>query len=714
MYFHFSKFENKPPLQRIASLLLLLLLIGCKQNPTKLTSKETANDLIKETSPYLLQHAYNPVNWKAWNDETLALAKKEHKLIIISIGYSACHWCHVMEEESFENDSIAKLMNDNFINIKVDREERPDVDQVYMNAVQLMTGSGGWPLNCITLPDGRPIFGGTYFTKKQWQQVLTDISKLYTETPERAIAYAENLTQGLQRSNLIALNTEKASFSREDLGSGINSSKQLLDKSFGGFAGAPKFPMPSTLNYLLRYQHQFNDSKVNEYVHNTLTKMAYGGLYDQVGGGFSRYSVDEKWHIPHFEKMLYDNAQLVSLYSKAYLQSNNPLYKTIVEETLKFVEAELSADNGAFYSSLDADSKNASGELEEGSYYVWTQSEFQELLKKDAPLAEDYFNINEYGLWENNHYVLIRNQSNTDFAKKHQLSLETLESKIRNWKSILSQARNQRKKPNTDDKVLTSWNALMLQGYVDAYRAFGNKRYLQKAIKNADFLVQTQLRKDGGLYRNFKNEKSTINGYSEDYATVIQALISLYEVTFDEKYLTTSKQLMEYTLTHFFDTKSGMFFYTSDEDQNLITRKIEVVDGVIPSSNALLANSLFLLSHHYSESQSLQRAEQMLNNLKANIDDNPLNYSHWLHLMTNFSNPFYEVAIVGENAPSISKELQKNYLPNILMTGATNDSNQPLLENKFVEDETFIYVCVNGTCKLPQKDLAKALKSIKK
>jgi uncharacterized protein YyaL (SSP411 family) len=689
-------------------------LIGCKQSQSKEANKRPANDLINETSPYLLQHAYNPVNWKAWNDETLDLAKKENKLMIISIGYSACHWCHVMEEESFENDSIAKVMNENFINIKVDREERPDVDQVYINAVQLMTGSGGWPLNCITLPDGRPIFGGTYFTKDQWQQILLDISKLYRENPERAVTYAENLTQGLQQANLITLNTAKASFSKKDLNTAINISRKLFDDNYGGFNGAPKFPMPITLDYLLRYQHQFNDVKINTYVHNTLTKMAYGGLYDQIGGGFSRYSVDEKWHVPHFEKMLYDNAQLVSLYSKAYLQNNNDLYKTIVEETLAFVDAELTAEEGAFYSSLDADSENKQGESEEGAYYVWTEEELKTLIKDDYALFEDYYNINEYGLWEKEHYVLIRNQSNDDFAKKHQLTKEALNTKIKNWKSILSTARNQRKKPNTDDKVLTSWNALMVQGYVDAYRAFGNPTYLDKAEQNASFLVQNQLQPDGGLNRNFKDGKSTINAYLEDYATVMQAMLSLYEVTFDEKYLSISLDLMNYTIDNFFDETSGMFFYTSNKDKDLITRKIEVTDGVIPSSNSIMAHNLFQLHHHYSDKSMLKKAQQMLNNLKADIDEIPLNYANWLHVMTHFTNPYYEVAVVGKNAPSINKELQKSYIPNILITGATQDSNQPLLENKFVEDETLIYVCVNGTCKLPQKELKKALKSIKK
>lgn len=698
-------------MKRLLFIIATLLILGCSKDNQQ---KGKANDLINETSPYLLQHAYNPVNWKAWNDETLALAKKENKLIIISIGYSACHWCHVMEEESFENDSIAKLMNENFINIKVDREERPDIDNIYINAVELMTGNSGWPLNCITLPDGRPIFGGTYFPKDQWQKVLVEISKLYREEPNKALAFAERVTQGVQSSNLIALNKEEASFKKEGITLSIDRSKEFLDSDKGGFKGAPKFPMANTLDYLLRYDYQFNAPEIKTYVKNTLTKMAYGGIYDQVGGGFSRYSVDDKWHIPHFEKMLYDNAQLVSVYSKAYLQDQNELYKKVVRETLQFVDYELSTKDGAFYSSLDADSENRQGDKEEGAYYVWTVDELKTILTDEYELFADYFNINDYGFWENDHYVLIRNQSDEEFAKKHGISKGDLKIKTGLWRYKLATARNERKKPNLDDKVLTSWNALMLQGYVDAYRAFGEDKYLERAIQNAEFLIKNQLRKDGGLYRNFKEGKSTINAYAQDYATVIQSFISLYEVTLDEKYLNLSKDLMDYTINRFFDKTSGMFFYTSDEDKNLIARKVEVLDRDISSANSILANDLFKLSHYFYDTKMAKMAEQMLNNLSSDIYNNALSFSNWMQLMTNFTNPFYEVAVVGDNAMSVNKQLSRSYLPNTIITGSTKDSDQPLLANKYVSDETYIYVCVNGTCKLPQTDLSKALKTIKK
>ncbi len=686
--------------------LCFLLFCACSQNEAK-----KGNDLINETSPYLLQHAYNPVNWKAWNKASLKEAKEQNKLIVVSIGYSSCHWCHVMEEESFENDSIAKTMNDNFINIKVDREERPDIDKVYMTAVQLMTGKGGWPLNCITLPDGRPVFGGTYFTKEQWSKILIDISKLYKENPDKVEEYAQQVTEGIKTSELITINKEEAVFNNEEIITAINLSKEQLDLIHGGLKGAPKFPMPNTLDYLIRYQYHFNDPEILDYIKQSLTKMAYGGIYDQIAGGFSRYSVDDRWHIPHFEKMLYDNAQLVSVYSKAYLQDKNELYETIVKETLTFINDELSADNGAYYSSLDADSKNENKELEEGVFYSWTKEELKTLIE-DYELFADYYNINPSGFWEKDLYVLIRNQSNTEFAKKHNLTKKELKEKIKSWKTMLLATRNKRNKPNLDDKILTSWNALMLQGYVDAYKAFGNQIYLKNAVRIGEFILNNQLREDGGLNRNFKNGKSTINGYAEDYATVIQAFISLHEISLDEKWLILSKTIMEYTITHFYDPDSGLFFYTSNKDPNLIARKIEINDGVISSSNSIIGNSLFKLGHYFYDKKMTKLSEQMLNTLKKGIIKTPFAYTNWLHVMTNFTKPYYEVAVVGKNANTVAKKLYSNYLPNILISASDKESEIPLLEYKYLEDKTLIYVCVNGTCKLPLADVSKAIKSI--
>ncbi len=672
------------------------------------------NDLINETSPYLLQHAHNPVDWKPWKQETLDKAKSENKLLIISIGYSACHWCHVMEQESFENDSVAKLMNDNFISIKVDREERPDIDQVYINAVQLMTGKSGWPLNCIALPDGRPIFGGTYFSKEEWTKALMQISELYKNNPKKAIEYADKLTAGLQNQELIDVNTKEAKFEHAEIENAVKLwKKEYLDIKNGGQAGEQKFPMPNALNFLLRYSIQNKDKNLQNYVENTLTKMAYGGIYDHVGGGFSRYATDEKWHIPHFEKMLYDNAQLVGLYSDAYLVTKNGMYKQTVTETLAFVERELMNVNGAFYSSLDADSKNDKNKLEEGSFYVWKQDELKSALKSDYDIFKEYYNINDFGLWEQGNYVLIKTEFDNQFAQKHKLTLLELESKVKNWKQILLKVREKRNRPHLDDKTLTSWNALMITGYTKAYSVFKNPHYLEVALKNANFILTNQLNKDGSLNHNYKDGKSTINAFSDDYATVIEAFISLYQVTLEEKWLNSAKNLMDYSLIHFQDKKSNLFFFISNNDKNLIARKMEIIDNVTPSSNSILANNLFKLGHYYSNANYAKIARQMLNNVKEDMKISPVEYSNWMHLMLNYTDNYYEVAVSGKDAKQKMQQIQSYYLPNILMAGATQDSKLPLMESRFMDNETYIYVCVEGACKLPETDVVKTIEKLK-
>jgi len=695
---------------------VFIIVVSCSQSNTTINQKEDlkSNDLINETSPYLLQHAYNPVDWKAWNNETLKLAQDRNKLIIISVGYSACHWCHVMEEESFENDSVATIMNENFISIKIDREERPDIDQIYMNAVQLMTGSGGWPLNCIALPDGRPVFGGTYFTKKQWTKILTEMSDLYKNDREKVIGYAEQLTEGVKNSGLIKINKEEVPFNKKQIAPIISRLKNRLDFIEGGKNSAPKFPMPSNLNFLLRYSFHNDDKQLQDFVITSLTKMANGGIYDQIGGGFSRYSVDERWHVPHFEKMLYDNAQLVSVYSKAYQLTKNEDFKRIVIETLDFIDEELTQKEGAFLSSIDADSYNSGGELEEGIYYTWTKNQLKELLKEDFGLFKSYYNINAIGKWEKEQYILYKTKTDKEFSVSNNISLTELHSKISLWKIKLKKLRNTRKRPRIDDKVLTSWNALMLKAYVDAFRVFGDTSYLDKAIKNARFIKEKQIQADGSLFHNYKNGKSTIEGFSEDYAHTIAAFVELYQATFNEEWLEEAKQLTDYIVIHFLDKKSNMFYFTSDKTTNLITRKTEVYDNVIPSSNSVLAENLFKLGHYYSNKKYTNMAKQMLSNINSDIEKSPSAYTNWLMLYLNYSNPFYEVAISGFDAHNKLKELDKSYLPNVLISGSKNNSDLPLLQNKFIEDETFIYVCVNGTCKLPVTSTKKAIEQILK
>jgi hypothetical protein len=693
-------------------LILFAFVTACKDSSMK--PHKYTNSLINETSPYLLQHAHNPVNWYPWNDETLALAKKENKLLLISVGYSSCHWCHVMEEESFENEEVAKLMNEYFINVKVDREERPDVDQIYMNAVQLMTGSGGWPLNCIALPDGRPIWGGTYFKKEQWMQALSQIAKLYKNDPDKVIEYAQKLTSGIQQSGLVTLNENSFNFSKEYIHETIRKWSIYFDDDLGGMNRAPKFPMPNNYHFLMRYAYQNNIDSLKTYVNTTLNKIALGGIFDHVNGGFSRYSVDQKWHIPHFEKMLYDNGQLVSLYADAYLITKNRLYKETVYKTLEFVENELLDKNGGFYSALDADSLNENDELEEGAYYVWTKSELELLIKDDFNLFTDYYNVNPYGFWENDKYHLIRTTTDNEFVKKHDISLSELQNKITTWQKALQGARKQKSYPRLDDKILTSWNGIMLKGFIDAYRVFNDDHFLKIALKNARFIEQNMIKEDGTLYRNYKNKKASINGYLEDYGTIIDAYISLYEITLDEKWLTIAKNLTDTSFDNFFDASSKMFFFTSENDSKLIARKMEIEDNVMPSSNSIMAKNLFKLSHYFDNSYYNKTSKQMLNNMTSNIQNYGSAYSNWLDLYSNYTEGYFEIAISGKNAVEKVKEVNKKYIPNKLICASTTNSNLPLLENRYVKEKTLIYVCVNKTCQLPTENVEIAFDQINK
>lgn len=673
------------------------------------------NSLIKETSPYLLQHAHNPVNWFAWNDETLKKAKIEDKLILVSIGYSACHWCHVMEHESFEDEKIAQIMNDHFICIKVDREERPDIDQVYMMAVQLMTGHGGWPLNCFALPDGRPVYGGTYFQKQQWVNVLLNLADLYKNEKEKALEYAKQLTEGVKLTELVKINEEQEIFRRETLDECYKNWETRFDNIEGGPEKAPKFPLPNNYQFLLRYAHFTNNTEVFKHIELTLKKMAFGGIYDQIGGGFSRYSVDHFWKVPHFEKMLYDNAQLVSLYSEAFRMNQNPLYKQIVYETLAFVEREITSPEGAFYSALDADSEGA-----EGKYYVWNKKKLQHVLKENFNVFADYFNVNERGFWEEENYILLRHDEDEIIAKSNNISLEELQKVISKCKKQLLSIREKRVPPGLDHKILTSWNALMLHGYVDAYAAFGEEHFLDLAKKNAAYLQQYAFKKENKLthlvkvYSSPSERAGVRSGFLEDYCFIIEAFIALYQATFDEYYLFQSNNLMEYCIVHFQDNKSGMFFFTSDEDKALITRKMELSDNVVPASNSSIAKSLFILGHYFENENYIQTSRKMLNNMLSEIISYGSGYSNWAMLMLYFTQPFYEVAIVGKSVDEKRKSFFKYNLPNVIFAGSATQSSLPLLKNRFVEKETLIYVCENKICLAPVKEIEDALKYLNK
>lgn len=687
--------------------LFLWVLIGTLTACTKTMSDKHTNRLIHETSPYLLQHAHNPVDWYPWGDEALEKAKQEDKLLLISIGYSSCHWCHVMEHESFEDETVANLMNENFVCIKVDREERPDVDQVYMDAVQLMTGRGGWPLNCFALPDGRPVYGGTYFRKSDWISLLNQLAKLYRTDHLKLINQAEAIQQGVIKQEMAQVKVETLELSQKEIKASIRKMAEGFDKQTGGFNGAPKFPMPSILNYLQTYLHTENHERIQQHLLLTLDQMALGGIYDHVGGGFARYSVDEEWHIPHFEKMLYDNAQLVSVYSKAYRSTKSEHYKRVVYETLAFVRRVLTTPEGAFYSALDADSEG-----QEGKYYVWTADELKTLLKEDYELIAEYYSVTEEGNWENGWNVLKSLATAEAFSTEKKIPLEDFLSTLEKAETTLLAERVKRPMPGMDDKIITSWNALMMKAYLDAYSAFENPSFLEAAVRNAEFIQNKLIQSDGSLHRSYKNGVSKINGFLDDYGFTIAAFIELYQVSFNEKWLTLAQKLCDLTLANFKDTDSDFFFFTSVKDQPLAVRKKEISDNVIPSSNSVMAENLFLLSDFFGRPDYADLAYQMTSTLAYEVQSYGRFYSNWGALLVKMNSNPREIVIAGPNAKDYYQEIKKQNPYNVIYAVAEQYTSLPIFEGRFVENRTLIYVCENGSCQLPVSTTEEALEQL--
>ena len=650
-----------------------------------------SNSLINETSPYLLQHAHNPVNWYPWGDEALQKAKDENKLILISIGYSACHWCHVMEHESFEDEAVAQIMNEHFICIKVDREERPDVDKIYMEAVQMLTGQGGWPLNCFALPDGRPVWGGTYFPKRQWQQVLQQLAELNQSGKDKLLEQAEALTKGIQRLEMPLAEEAKT----PDIYQSLVNAHNRFDKQFGGFGKAPKFPMPVALNLI----HQIGDLKKDKdllsFLHLTLDRMASGGIYDQAGGGFARYSVDERWFAPHFEKMLYDNAQLVSLYSNAYKTSGDTLYKRIVNETIQFVKQELTSSDGLFYSALDADSEG-----EEGQFYIWKYDDLTSILGEDEHFFK-YFNITENGNWEMGKNILHGGITRNSYASLNQLEPASFNDQINKGLEKLYQHRKKRIRPGLDDKTLTSWNALMIKGLCDAYQALGDADHLKMGQVAMQKLLNRVQKKNGSLFRTTKNGISKIDAFLDDYAFMIEALMALYEVTFDDAYLSKARELTDYTIKEFYNSTAQVFYYTQKSGEQLIARKTDVQDNVIPSSVGTMANNLIRLHQlfHLPEYEAI--ANQLISKMYQLAGEHPTYYAQWA-LLTYLQSRRQEIVIVGKDAHDYRAKLQKQMRPGVIYAGSKNNqSTIEVLKNRYKEGTTLIYQCKNKSCQLP-------------
>ena len=665
-----------------------------------------SNKLINESSPYLLQHAHNPVNWYPWGEEALAKAKAEDKPIIVSIGYSACHWCHVMERECFEKDELAALMNEHYINIKVDREERPDIDQIYMDAVQAMGIQGGWPLNVFLTPDAKPFYGGTYFPPANWANLLGQISKAFGEARPEIEKSAEGFKDSLSRSEVekYGLVETPKEFIKTELDKMFAVMQPSFDLKMGGTNRAPKFPMPSIYFFLLRYYKISGNEAALRHVKLTLNKMSYGGIYDQLGGGFSRYSTDTEWFVPHFEKMLYDNGQLLSLYSEAYQVTKDENYKTVVRETIEWLSREMTSPEGGFYSALDADSEGI-----EGKFYVWNDTELTTILGQDKDLFYDYYSINPDGNWEHDYNILLKTLSDEAFINKHKITKEVFSKKLAGWKELLLKERAKKIRPGLDDKILGSWNGLILKGLSDAYRVFDYEQFLTLAINNASF-IKNKMKVDGKLFHNYKNGKATIDGYLEDYAFSIEGYISLYEATFDEQWMNEAIELTNYVIEHFYDEKEGLFFFTADNSEKLIARKKEIFDNVIPASNSAMARNLYKLGLFLYKDDWTDLSKSMLSRTKKMIHTDPSYLSNWACLYADLTSPTAEIAIVGDDYLSKRKEFDLDYLPNKILAGTKENSTLPILEGRERKGEkTLIYACFEKSCKMPVETVNEVL-----
>ena len=686
---------------------LILLSVFYSNN---IIGQNMENKLSKESSLYLKQHATNPVNWFPWGDEALSEAKKNDKLLLISIGYSSCHWCHVMEEESFENEDVAKVMNSKFINIKVDREERPDIDEIYMKALVLMTGSGGWPMNIIALPDGTPIWGGTYVAKDQWIQVLNQVNEFYKTRKKDVLEYANNVRDGVKKESLIKPIAKKINYSSDFQSELANKAFDFTDKLNGGIGGGQKFPLPSFINFFLRYSKLTSNKEMKFFVKNTLIKISQGGINDRVEGGFHRYTVDNKWHIPHFEKMLYDNAQLLSVFSKAYMVYNERRFREELYNIYDFLELKMTSKNNLIFSSISADTNYEDGTKEEGDFYIWTKKELKEILKKDYNWVSKYYNINESGYWEREKYVFYQTISDNQFASDMGLSLSQFKNKLKLVNKKLFHYREKRVQPIIDTKIVFSWNALTIRGLIDAYKATGDNNFLTKAIAINKGLEEKMIKGNKIAHTNGQSLDDQVL-FFEDYSYYIDALIALYEATYEVDWINKAIAFTKFSNIEF---KQENSFYKFSSNQELLYSDIliHLEDGVIPSANSVMNFNLFRLSHYLGNKDFSIQAEKMINNIIGKLESRVTDHMFWFWASFNYSDSFFELAISGPDAKEKAKELSLEYLPNAIIAANNEPSDFYLLKERFFKDETYIYVCVNNTCKFPVTNIKEALKLI--
>lgn len=663
-----------------------------------------SNRLIHETSPYLLQHAHNPVDWYPWCDEAFERAKVEDKPVLVSIGYAACHWCHVMERESFEKEDVAAIMNEHFINIKVDREERPDVDHIYMDAVQAISGSGGWPLNVFLTPDRKPFYGGTYFppqrafNRASWTEVLLSLSQAYKNQKDEVLKQADSLTDHLQASNAFGLSvTDPAGlFTQNRIDEAFKNIMSQADRQWGGFGRAPKFPQTFTISFLLRYAHLQENEEARQQALLSLDKMMQGGIYDHIGGGFARYSTDTEWFVPHFEKMLYDNALLVSTLAEAYQLTGDDRYKEVIDEILQFVEREMLHAEGGFYSALDADSEG-----EEGKFYVWTEEEIKDALGDEAEVFCAYFDISAKGNWEGKNILWVKVPLR-QFAHEREMDPVLLLSFINRSKKVLLERRNKRIRPQLDDKILLGWNALMTSAYCKAFAATGNDHYLSVAQRNTEFLLKVFNGENGLMYHTWKNGEARYPAFLDDYSYLIAALLELAQSSGNHKYIYKAKELAETVISHFSDDPASLFYYTSKDQEDVPVRKKEVYDGATPSGNAVMAINLYKLSIIFDLPEWKEQAIAMVSSVGSVTIKYPTSFGVWLSGIEELVRGTNEIAIVGKDWKMMLKKVLEKFIPHkIIMGSETGQSQHPLLKDKGIEGETLIYLCRNYACLKP-------------
>jgi uncharacterized protein len=668
------------------------------QSPKKYTNK-----LIDETSPYLLQHAHNPVDWYAWGDEAFARAKAEDKPVLVSIGYSACHWCHVMEHESFEDEQTAAIMNENFINIKVDMEERPDVDRIYMDFVQMTTGSGGWPLNVFLSPDKLPFFGGTYFppvnryNMPSFQRVLTSVADAWRDKRDELLDSANEVLGEMRRVSIGETTGE--SLSAELLDTAFQSFVRYFDAANGGFGGAPKFPPAMSMEFLLRYYHRTKNAEALEIVTKTAVKMAHGGIYDQIGGGFHRYSVDAVWLVPHFEKMLYDNAQLARIYLHLFQATKDEFYRRIAVETLEYIRREMTAPQGGFYSTQDADSEGV-----EGKFFVWTPDEIEEILgPEEAQIFNFYYDVSEEGNFEGENILNVKNTL-AETAEALKIAPERLREVLETGREKLFDAREKRIKPFRDEKILTGWNGLMLATFAEAAAILDSAEYLEIARNNADFLLEN-LQADGHLLRTWKDGRSKLNAYLEDYANLADGLTGLFEASGEVRYLHEAKRLADLLITEFWDNDDGGFYFTANNHEELIVRKKDYFDNATPSGNSVAADVLLKLARLTGDERYERFAVTVFKLIASQVRRYPQGFGRILAALEFYFNPTREIVLLGAS-DELKNEIWREYLPNkvVVLAEDADDSAEfiPLLrERTLLDGRPTAYVCENFACRRP-------------